>query len=418
MEKIIVRHLNKDQIIDICYGATFLGSGGGGPFKTGKALIGPLKTRQGEGSLLDATQNLVQNFLKNLEGEDVQVTVKTVEEVDDRDGLTAVVAFIGSPNATLQLENVDSAIAAFDKLNEQLKSSGKSIGHVIPVELGALNTIVPILVAAQKGIPVIDADGAGRAVPSLTTTTFGAADLSANPTILAKSETQGISVFVETAADAELFVRPVLEFFNEQAGLAMWAMDKETLLRAVPIRGTLQLAQDVGEFLNPDSERSKQRVNERIYAIVNKLNEHRLEAAPLFAGIVQPPEEKTQGGFDFGRVILRNEANEEVWIYTQNESLIAWNPQQSAPIITAPDSICYLYLDEDGRLLPFSNADIKPLGIVGKYAILFGIVANPEWQNNLRLLNSFMKILADLGFRVPYQPFPGWWKTQEVKLPD
>jgi uncharacterized protein len=400
-----MRTLNKEQILDICYGATFLGCGGGGPFKTGKALIDPLKTRQGQSILSEASKNLVQNFFATRSLGAIEVKVKTVEEVKDSDGVTAVVAFIGSPNATLQLENVDSAIAAFELFDEQLKLENKYIGQVIPVEIGALNSIVAILVAAQKGIPVIDADGAGRAVPSLTTTTFGAADLSANPTILAKSKTQGLSIFVETAAEAEAFVRPVLEFFDEQAGLAMWAMDKATLERAVPIRGTLQLAQDVGASFNPD--RSKQSPKEFVSDLAKTFSQHQLQSAVLFEGIVQPVETKTQGGFDFSRVILRDETNREVWIYTQNENLIAWDPQTARPIITAPDSICYLYETSDGRLAPFSNADIQPLGIVGKKAILVGIVAHPEWQTNLRLLNNFMKVLADLGFRVPYRPFPG-----------
>jgi uncharacterized protein len=400
-----MRTLNKEQILDICYGATFLGCGGGGPFKTGKALIDPLKTRQGQSILSEASKNLVQNFFATRSLGAIEVKVKTVEEVKDSDGVTAVVAFIGSPNATLQLENVDSAIAAFELFDEQLKLENKYIGQVIPVEIGALNSIVAILVAAQKSIPVIDADGAGRAVPSLTTTTFGAADLSANPTILAKSKTQGLSIFVETAAEAEAFVRPVLEFFDEQAGLAMWAMDKATLERAVPIRGTLQLAQDVGAYFNPD--RSKQSPKECVSDLTKTFSQHQLQSAVLFEGIVQPVETKTQGGFDFSRVILRDETNREVWIYTQNENLIAWDPQTARPIITAPDSICYLYETSDGRLAPFSNADIQPLGIVGKKAILVGIVAHPEWQTNLRLLNNFMKVLADLGFRVPYRPFPG-----------
>jgi uncharacterized protein len=411
-----MRTLNKEQILNICYGATFLGCGGGGPFKTGKALVDPLKTRQGQSVLSEASKNLVQNFFSTRNFGDIEVTVKTVDEVNDNDGVTAVVAFIGSPNATLQLENVDSAIAAFELFDEQLKLEGKYIGQVIPVEIGALNSIVAILVAAQKGIPVIDADGAGRAVPSLTTTTFGAADLSANPTILAKSKTQGLSIFVETAAEAEAFVRPVLEFFDEQAGLAMWAMDKETLERAVPIRGTLQLAQDVGASFNPD--RSKQSSKEFVADLAKTFSQHQLKASVLFEGIVQPVETKTQGGFDFSRVILRDETNREVWIYTQNENLIAWDPQTARPIITAPDSICYLYETSEGRLAPFSNADIQPLGIVGKRAMLVGIAAHPEWQTNLRLLNNFMKVLTDLGFRVPYQPFFGWQKAETVELPE
>jgi DUF917 family protein len=34
-----MRTLNKQQLLDICYGAGFLGSGGGGPLKTALRLV-------------------------------------------------------------------------------------------------------------------------------------------------------------------------------------------------------------------------------------------------------------------------------------------------------------------------------------------------------------------------------------------
>ncbi|MDY6782540.1 MAG: DUF917 domain-containing protein [Cyanobacteriota bacterium] len=403
-----MRTLNKDQILNIGYGATFLGSGGGGPLKTGETLVGSLKTTKGLVSLLEIGQSLIEKSLR-----DRTVTVKTINEVNDADGLTAVVAFMGSPNAMLALNNIDPAIAALDLLTKQL--GNRQIGHVIPVELGGLNSIVPILVAAHKGIPVIDADGAGRAVPSLTMTTFATANLPANPTVLAKSSDFGVSVLVETAADAEAFCRPALAVFGEEAGIAMWAMDKQQLEVAATIRETLQLAEEIGAILNPNSEppapRGQDGVNFIIEKLKNytfkdpKLTDYKLTADRIFSGIVQDSESKTQGGFDYGNVTLKNQNDEEVWVYNQNENLIVWNPQTSASMIAAPDSICYLYEDETGRLLPFSNADIEPLGIVSKKAHLIGITARPALQTS-KILNSFKKSLSDLGFRVPYQPFP------------
>ena len=81
-----------------------------------------------------------------------------MEEVED-DKRTAVVAFMGAPEKMLKTQNSQSAIAAFDGLN---KEYSRQIGYLMPIEIGALNTIAPIMVAIEKGIPVIDGDGAGR----------------------------------------------------------------------------------------------------------------------------------------------------------------------------------------------------------------------------------------------------------------
>ncbi len=115
----------------------------------------------------------------------------------------------------LKIQNSQSAIAAFDRLNKEYRGQ---IGYVIPGEIGAVNTIALILVAIDKGIPVIDGDGAGRAIPALTMTTFAALNLSANPTVLANNQGQAVSVFAGDASQAESYCRPILEVFDQEAG--------------------------------------------------------------------------------------------------------------------------------------------------------------------------------------------------------
>lgn len=359
-----MKTLNKQQLLDICYGAGFLGSGGGGPLKTALRL------------------------LENLP-DDVTVNVNTVEEVGN-DKRTAVVAFMGAPEKMLKIQNSQSAIAAFDGLNKEY--SGQ-IGYVMPIEIGALNTIAPILVAIEKGIPVIDGDGAGRAIPAITMTTFAALKLSANPTVLANSQGQAVSVFVGDASQAESCCRPILEVFDQEAGLAMWAMDKLNLQQAITIRGTLQLSEDVGHILRTSIE--------PIDDVLKLLENRGLTARRLFTGIVQPPEEETQVGFDYGQVILRDDqSNQEVWVYYQNENLIAWDTQIPTPIFIAPDSLCYVTLE--GK--PFSNADIDDQ-IVHHKATLIGIVARPELQTD-SILESFKKALQNLGYAGSYLQIP------------
>lgn len=57
------------------------------------------------------------------------------------------------------------SLAAFDALSKTVPSP---IGALFPIATGPVNTLLPFFVAAHAGIPVLDADGAGRCVPELT----------------------------------------------------------------------------------------------------------------------------------------------------------------------------------------------------------------------------------------------------------
>ncbi|RKX43696.1 MAG: hypothetical protein DRP33_00565 [Thermotogae bacterium] len=50
--------------------------------------------------------------------------------------------------------------------------TGTKFDFVVPVETGGFNSVTPLHAGALKGLPVVDADGAGRAVPELQMTTF------------------------------------------------------------------------------------------------------------------------------------------------------------------------------------------------------------------------------------------------------
>ncbi|MED9781329.1 MAG: DUF917 family protein, partial [Peptococcaceae bacterium] len=41
--------------------------------------------------------------------------------------------------------------------------------YTMPVEMGAFNTFAPMLISLMTGLPTLDADAAGRAVPGLDT---------------------------------------------------------------------------------------------------------------------------------------------------------------------------------------------------------------------------------------------------------
>ena len=77
---------------------------------------------------------------------------------------------------------VKAAIPAYKKLTElcfAFKAAGqaryeslKFMDFCLPIEIGAVNSIVPMIVTDSLSLFVVDADGTGRAVPTLQLTTY------------------------------------------------------------------------------------------------------------------------------------------------------------------------------------------------------------------------------------------------------
>lgn len=44
---------------------------------------------------------------------------------------------------------------------------GRRADATMPIEYGGMNSMIPLIVGARAGLPVIDADGMGRAFPEL-----------------------------------------------------------------------------------------------------------------------------------------------------------------------------------------------------------------------------------------------------------
>ena len=68
---------------------------------------------------------------------------------------------MGAPTVMIEkIPNGEEAETAFRALEEYL---GKKIYATMPIEAGGVNSLLPLALAAKLGLPVIDADGMGRA---------------------------------------------------------------------------------------------------------------------------------------------------------------------------------------------------------------------------------------------------------------
>ena len=66
-------------------------------------------------------------------------------------------------------------------VNELAAYTGTTIGAMVAVELGASNTPAPLVTAARLGIPLVDGDYSGRAVPEDMQTTYFLKDIPTYP---------------------------------------------------------------------------------------------------------------------------------------------------------------------------------------------------------------------------------------------
>ena len=131
--------ITAEQIPALARGAAVLGTGGGGD-----PYIGSLLARQAL--------------------ERGPVTALALDEVPD-DALVLFVAMMGAPTVMVEkLPSLDEVVKPVEALGTYL---GRPVTHIACAEVGGVNSTIPIAAAAALGLPLVDADGMGRAFPEL-----------------------------------------------------------------------------------------------------------------------------------------------------------------------------------------------------------------------------------------------------------
>jgi uncharacterized protein len=365
----------------IAAGAAVLGSGGGGSYTDAVNVINELSS-QWSGSVV----------------------------VQDYDGVSSccVLAMMGSPDAgdTLKLADVEAAIT--NTVNAIQEATRIPLTCVVPVEIGALNSIIPLIAAAMPSntLWVVDGDGAGRAVPELVQTTYsGAADLATSPCALANdadgSAVQSAILNASTAAQVEDLSRGVVSAsFGSVAGIAAWPSNASNAyaLKGNYIPATLSQAWTLGQYLlTTAAPPPTAQVADAISGITG-----RAATAVITNFYITQVTQTTAGGFDTGLVRLDNTpdpstSTETHYLYNLNESLIMYSSLSSAPDIVAPDSICY-YSESTG--LGFSNSadDLAIYNGTGKTVSIIKVNTASQLYNAPGVLASFSGLLKNIGY--------------------
>lgn len=348
-----MRSLVRENMIDISVGGGLLGAGGGGSVREGSKLV-----------------DRILQF-------GTSVDLATVDEIDD-DAWGAVIAGMGSPVASKSNPRTYSPTWAMEALAEALDFEP---GFVIPFETGAGNSLTPMQVGIQKGIPVVDGDPVGRAVPQIDMTTFHLAGIPISPLGLANEANITAVLRTEHPYDMERVARAIASELGGVAAIACYAMQGRDMKRHI-IRDTTTLCESIGETIR-QTRLAGGDVADSLVA--------RFDGYLLGRGRVTSIRSETRGGFDFGFVEVAGELPLEVSF--QNENMVA--TRDGTILATVPDLICAV----DGEGVPMTNADI----VEGMEIAYLGMAADPAFRTP-QAFGLFSKAFEVLEFHEDFVP--------------
>lgn len=254
------------------------------------------------------------------------------------DARVMALAGIGAPTVGVERMVEGSESARLVRVME--KHLGHRIDALIADEIGGSNAIAPMIAAAQLGIPVVDADGMGRALPEVQMTTFFINGHVAHPSGLMDFE--GNTLIVTETRSPEMLERLLRAGTVAMGSAAYFTTAPMTgaFVRAHAVPGTLRLAWGIGDAVLA----ARQEKVDPVAAICGAM-----KASVILRGKVTDVGRETQGGFLHGIVTLAGldaDRGRDVRITVQNEYLAA--EEDGKALAMTPDLICIVD-SETGR---------------------------------------------------------------------
>ncbi len=273
--------LDAGNLPDLARGCAVLGTGGGGDPETGLLMSLQAVEEHGPVPLLD------------------------LDELPD-DGLLMPCGGLGAPTVSIEKFGNGAEGARLREYVERLW--GKPVVALMSSEIGGSNGLVPVAWAAGLGLPVVDADGMGRAFPEMQQAAMELAGISPNPAVM--TDERGNTLVIESVG-------------------GRWI---ERIMRAVAVefgvRGSVSLALRIGEVIRTAAE-------DPVAQLVAELRGYR-----LLDGKIVDVERRTTGGFARGTASIDGlgpDTGRTLALEIQNENLVA--REDGRVVASVPDLI-------------------------------------------------------------------------------
>lgn len=333
-----MRTLGIQEIEDIALGAALLGAGGGGDPYIGKLVaLGAVK-------------------------ECGSVTLLDPEEIPD-DALIVSIAMMGAP--TILGEKAVGGLeykALYETMSQYL---GKKIFAFIPIEAGGVNSMLPIAACARLGLPLVDADGMGRAFPELQMVTFTIGGIEATP--MALTDEKGNSVIFRTISNkwTEDLARAVTMSCGGSVSVCLYPVTGAQL-KQYAVKNIVTRSQKLGEAIRTVKDIPGRTPEEHFFDFSNGYK--------LFRGKIADVMRETRGAFNFGKVVLDGIGEYRghgAFVEFQNENLLA--SVDGKIVATVPDLICLVDME---TFRPVTTDALK----YGKRVLLIGLKCFEMWR--------------------------------------
>jgi DUF917 family protein len=329
--------LDVDSIEHITYGASVLGSGGGGDPYIGKIL---------------AQQAIKQHG---------QIKLINIEELQP-DALLLSTGMIGAPTVMMEkIPNGNESIFACRQIEKYLNNS---VTAIYPIEAGGINSLLPLTTACSLGLPVVDMDGMGRAFPEFHMTTFYLDNINSSPFVVVDEKLNTVIINAVDSRESEILSRTVTAKMGGAAIFSGYPISTAQAQKS-GISGTITFMKSVGEKMQ-QAISNKDNLVDTLVSL--------LDGYILFRGKLNRLNQRSENGFTHGYANFVSLDNKKVNfnILFQNEYLLV--KENDIPLCMTPDLI--VIIDEDTGIPILTERLCYGINVAA-----IGVPANKKWRS-------------------------------------
>ena len=349
------RLLDSDSLQAMARGCGVLGAGGGGDVHY--CLLQALQATEDYGP----------------------VPLVDVDELPD-DALIMPCGAIGSPLVGIEkFENGDEG----DRLRDYLQYlTGRRVAALMAGEIGGGNGVLPVAWAAAMELPLVDADGMGRAFPEIPQVTMQLAGISPSPAVI--TDERGNLIVFQTISGQwmERLERAAAVEFGGAASSTEFSLTAAQA-REATVRGSVTLGIRIGEAVAGAT-------GDPVAALIAEIGAFR-----LVNGKISDVERRTVRGFARGSVVIEGLGEDEgrlIRLELQNENLVAF--ERGRPLASVPDLITVL----DGET---ADAIATETIRYGQRVTVIAFACDPVWRTERGIAVAGPRAF---GYDLDYQP--------------
>lgn len=305
------------------------------------------------------------------------VAVVTLADLP-QDGIVMPASLVGSPTVTLEkLGHGDEGSRLVAEMERLLE---RPVVALMPSQIGGASGMLPLSWAARLRLPVVDADGIGRAYPTMEQSTMNLAGVSPCPCVLCDERLDTVVVHASAPPRVEELVRSTVAAFGGACGAASFPMVVAEAEDAI-VHGSISRAHAIGAALLASADEDQ-----------DPVAPSRLGATELVRGHVIAVERQQTEGFVRGTALVQDATGRLLRLELQNEYLVALEDGEVRAIV--PDIISVLDL-QTGDVIQTERLRI------GQSVSVLALACDPIWRSEQGLALGGP---GAFGYAIPYRP--------------